>query len=279
MTKSKKILYGVLLAVYAVCMAVAAVYDLAISRAVADPQDVLCRILEILGEPPSLLFCAFNAALVIVHYRRGRVPHATLYAALAAVGMVGVLAYTSFRTLKYILAWTGAEAVLWHYVLTGAVMVVLTVATMWCASRVRDTGRYVHAAVTVIFAALTVLLVVDGLKLLWGRVRYRDMVAAGDLSAFTPWYVINFFGGDTSFPSGHTANATVILTSVYYFKFLPEAKRKTVSTVFAVLLALWVVVVALSRVFVGAHFLSDVLTGGVLTVAIVLFWGMHRKEI
>jgi membrane-associated phospholipid phosphatase len=60
-------------------------------------------------------------------------------------------------------------------------------------------------------ASIAVLLTVSTLKTVWGRTRLRDMVEGNSLDAFTPWYKPNFFGGAYSFPSGHTAHATLVL--------------------------------------------------------------------
>lgn len=49
------------------------------------------------------------------------------------------------------------------------------------------------------------LSLVEAMKYLWGRVRFRDLLAAGSYDAFTPWYIINGINGNKSFPSGHTA--------------------------------------------------------------------------
>lgn len=51
------------------------------------------------------------------------------------------------------------------------------------------------------------LLCIEGLKYLWGRVRFRDLLAAGNYDAFTSWLHPNGINGNKSFPSGHTAGA------------------------------------------------------------------------
>ena len=79
------------------------------------------------------------------------------------------------------------------------------------------------------------------------------------------------FNGNFSFPSGHTSNATVIFTSVYYLRFLPEKHKKWKPFIIAALL-LWIVIAAFSRVRVGAHYLSDVLFGAAITFGIAAFF-------
>jgi len=73
-----------------------------------------------------------------------------------------------------------------------------------------------------------------------------------------------------SFPSGHTANAFVMLA---YCMFVPYFK-KIKANYFIAFALIWGGLVALSRVVLGAHFLSDVLVGGYITT--VTFYVLNR---
>jgi membrane-associated phospholipid phosphatase len=72
-----------------------------------------------------------------------------------------------------------------------------------------------------------------------------------------------------SFPSGHTQNAAVTYTSL---SMILKKKRYWVITGIMVLL------IAVSRMFLGVHYLTDVLTGAVLGIAssFLGFW-LHKK--
>ena len=63
---------------------------------------------------------------------------------------------------------------------------------------------------------------------------------------------------DSSFPSGHAANS--LASAIVFFQMFKGKKSK-----FSVLMA--GIVIALSRVYVGVHYLSDVLVG--ISVGIV----------
>ena len=75
--------------------------------------------------------------------------------------------------------------------------------------------------------------------------------------------VVNSF----SFPSGHAACATAIAIFVGYFLF--QYFKKT-STRFGIVLscALYVGLVGLSRMYLGKHYLTDILAGIAISVAI-----------
>lgn len=115
------------------------------------------------------------------------------------------------------------------------------------------------------------LLAVEGMKYLWGRVRFRDLLAAGSYDAFTPWYVINGINGNKSFPSGHTAGAAMSFLAM----LLPYISKKAYEhrQLCFVLPFIYTCVVAVTRLVMGAHYLSDVAMGGavgLLTVIIAI---------
>lgn len=123
-------------------------------------------------------------------------------------------------------------------------------------------------AVTGIIVMAVQLLTIEGMKYLWGRIRFRDLLAAGSTDAFTPWYVINGINGNKSFPSGHTAGAGMsylLMLLPFVFKKWEDKKQ----------LCFWVPfvytsVVAFTRLVMGAHYLSDVTVGGVISFTIVI---------
>jgi membrane-associated phospholipid phosphatase len=69
-----------------------------------------------------------------------------------------------------------------------------------------------------------------------------------------------------SFPSGHTLNSTVIAGIVAYL-LLRRLSSKLARTLTVVLAAGWAVAMGLSRVFLGHHWLTDVVIGWTLGLA------------
>lgn len=111
------------------------------------------------------------------------------------------------------------------------------------------------------------------MKGLWGRERFRNMEAP--YNEFTAWYKINGFNGNHSFPSGHTAGAGVS----YQLMLLPYASekcRKHKTALFVIAFS-FTCVVALTRLVMGAHFLSDVTAGGTISFTCTLL-GMAFYE-
>ena len=121
------------------------------------------------------------------------------------------------------------------------------------------------AGLCVLFAELVIT---GGMKLLWGRVRYRDLLAAGSNDAFTSFLKINGYTGNRSFPSGHTASAATI----YLAMFLPLLSKKCRQYRWLCFCVPFVYtsLVAYTRLVMGAHYLSDVAVGGVVGFSCVL---------
>ncbi len=130
---------------------------------------------------------------------------------------------------------------------------------MWC---------YVKFALTVLIGQL---IVINGIKLFWGRPRMR-MITVQDDAYFVPWYRFDRplrslllsqgvpLEELKSFPSGHTAAASCILL----YSLLPLVKNKDNSKLADRLLILglgYILIVAISRIIAGAHFVSDVTAG------------------
>ena len=108
--------------------------------------------------------------------------------------------------------------------------------------------------------------IINLMKALWGRVRFRDLTEGYE--AFTAWYVINGNTGAHSFPSGHTGSAGV----TYFLLFLPfvsEKWQKRASLCFGAAFT-YTTLVAATRLIMGAHYLSDVTVGGTIVFTCVL---------
>lgn len=140
---------------------------------------------------------------------------------------------------------------------------------------------------TVIFVCVGIMLLVNLIKLPWGRARMRLIVSTRNETYFTNWWqagttlkktlVAEGVSSDEfrSFPSGHTACACCAMLLI----LLPTVCRRLHDRE-ALLLgagALWATLVAFTRLRMGAHFLSDVSVSALLTlllgtIAVRLFY-------
>ena len=123
-----------------------------------------------------------------------------------------------------------------------------------------------RTAVTAVIVIAAVFLTVELLKNIWGRQRFCFM--ADPAAEFTRWlFPQGRPSSDAfkSFPSGHTANGSMVLLLLLLPSVFPGAERhRLLLKLFA---GGWIVLTALSRMLEGMHFASDVTAG-----FLVAFW-------
>ncbi len=256
------ILYAVLVLLFAV----GAFYDLDISSRFADVDNSFARFLEIWAEPPSLLFVSFAfCALGVCIYRQGG-----KYLSGVCTLAGAITAYiTAYRTAEYYSEeLVGKISVL---ILLGVIALVLGVLFVFVASRIKQDVllKMKKALTTVVCAALATLVIISSIKSMWGRVRYRELLAHDNLDGFVPWYKISgkaASDGYKSFPSGHTSNASLLFMTYY----MADAAEKKYARVLKYCTIVWIGIVMASRILCGAHFLTDVCAGAIITSAIIL---------
>lgn len=123
------------------------------------------------------------------------------------------------------------------------------------------------------------ILLVNLLKLIWSRPRYYFLIS-DDRADFQPWYQWNadlknsiltasnvdpdFF---KSFPSAHTSSASCIFSLLLLKSRL---KEKRLYPAILLVIICWIGLAALSRIILGAHFLSDVSAG--MLCSLLWFW-------
>ncbi len=276
-TKKRTIKIGAS-AVLATGITLASRFDLAISSALSGLKyngkhftlDVptFASILEIIGEwVPSVL--AATSALVVAS--AGAEKCKTEKAKLAAragsfIPAMGLMLYASGKTAEYLhYSIGGVAGQMMFAAFSFAIAAVLYLMVGKIPPDVKE-KLFLPAAYT-IAASISVLLTVSALKTLWGRPRLREMVDDNSLSEYTPWYKPHFFSGSYSFPSGHTAHATLVLMLSKWLYGKGEKYAPAVTALGYGFIAL----MAFSRLAAGAHFLSDILFGFLIALGITEF--------
>jgi membrane-associated phospholipid phosphatase len=124
--------------------------------------------------------------------------------------------------------------------------------------------------ISVLLGVYGYLFLIQPIKILWGRVRFRDLDAL--YSNFTPWFFPNGINGNQSFPSGHAAMAWMILP------LLLLVVNKNIKISLLILIISWGLAVSLSRVVIGAHFATDALFGAFIIVIVFLLLIKYSKS-
>ncbi len=262
-------------AVLATGITLASRFDLAISSALAGLEfngkyftlDVprFASILEIVGEWVPSVLAATSALIVASQGADGCKTAKGAYAARSGsfIAAMGLMAYASNKTAEYLdYSLGGFMGRMMFAAFSFAIAAILYLLVGKIPPEVKK-KLFLPAAYT-LAASIAVLLTVSVIKTVWGRVRLREMVNENSFEEYTPWYKPNFFSGSYSFPSGHTAHATLVLMLSKWLWGKGEKFRPLVTGLGYGFIAL----MAFSRLAAGAHFLSDILFGFLIALGI-----------
>ena len=260
MKKTVLLFYGTAL----LLMIVFAVADLQISIAFDQPQSLLWRFFEAFGEWPLNTLAALAAIFLWKTEKKDtKLARFVAYWCWGLTALVGA-AMAGSLPLYFMLRDSNHDFPLW-------IVLAAPVALAICVLLVRQYGPkatpesrpFALACVYYFWGALGLA---HSMKILWGRVRFREL--SEPFSGFTAWYLPQGNTGNFSFPSGHAIDAAAALLLVLLPRVFPAIKIKP--GVLTSLAAVWLVLVAVSRVGLGAHYASDVTVGATLGVTLFL---------
>ena len=264
------IVTGVLVAL----MLTGSVLDYAISQNLYSPSNGFGIFFAAFGEAPAFLVWVAAGTLLIRHRNRERRPIGVLQIVAGGVLITLATAAVAFMPSRYL---TEVWPVLLGVI--GVVLVAGTSVVTWRASRETDRRLAIRVALVLFFVPFLEMLIVNIVKVFWERPRMRMIDETADAS-FMHWWLPGYEGKDAllaagiegeefkSFPSGHAANGAVamLLTA---FVALKDSLRPR-ADLFLMLGFAWALLVALSRVIAGAHFLTDVTMGMAITFVTIL---------
>lgn len=263
----------ILSGILATLFVVGSFFDLSVSETLIDKQSPFGVFFAAFGAWPMVLALATAGTLLILFRDQDRKRVGALQAAggtaiLIAATVAGLVMPTIYFDLN-------------QYVIY-LISATLTVAGVWAVLKVSkgaDRKMAVRIAVGIFVVVAAELIIVNILKIGWERPRMRLLVDQPSL-AFNPWWVFGNDGKDQllaagvdsddfkSFPSGHTANAALLM-----LLNVLGALRKNLAKYAGLLFwlgVLWTGVVILSRIIVGAHFITDTVAGVTVTFVVIL---------
>ncbi len=248
-------------------MAVGSVWDYPLSCAVYNEQNPFGIFFAAYGEYPATLgFVISGTMLAIGHSRSRRLAGILQTAAGILLAAMGALMACFMPTL-----YLGIPAP----AVTVIGLVCSGLAVFATARLCREVDRRLlrRIALAVFLIIFIEMILVNLIKVPWGRARMR-LVANDPRAYFMPWWQA---GGPLkaeltaagvageefkSFPSGHTANATVMLLAGLLPLLRPQwAHRKHLLLGFGLV---WTGLVAFSRIIMGAHYLTDTVVGAAI---------------
>lgn len=277
---------------------VGTIFDLEISRALAIKTDgyfttdTFTMFFESFGE--NILYLLVGCALAIIVWYLRKVENKKLrlfLQTLFSVVGLGIWFFCTHRTIGYLgehLGELGETHMSKTYVTLIKLFSALTLNTLtiFCFKNLSEEtiNNLFKWALVVLIAAAVSNGVVQGLKMFWGRYRYRAMNVEGVFDSYSPWYIIHgkrniteaqaLLGIATdaykSFPSGHTCAATSIFLLTVLPAVFDKLNNKKAKIVLWGISSVYTAVVALSRIMCGAHFFTDVLISFIITLVVIL---------
>jgi membrane-associated phospholipid phosphatase len=254
--------------IWATLAAYFAFTDLQISISVVNQNSGWAVFLENFGEIPGLLVLFFGAHIYLSHYSSNSRVRKIVFSIIIFLASSFLSAYVVIVIYKGTI---GNVIFLQEYKIT--IILVLLILNFLLHIQIRNlkitNSLKQFSKISVLLGVYGYLCLIQPIKFLWGRVRFRDLDTL--YSYFTEWFIPNGINGNQSFPSGHAAMAWMILPLL----LLVVNKSKIIKISFLILIIFWGLAVQCSRVVIGAHYASDVLFGGV--IIIIIFLLLYKK--
>ena len=268
-------------------------YDFQISKALVDlpeggyiSNNVFGKFFEIIGEMPIYWITTFASAIIFHNFkRRGKGVANIVLCVLSLIVSVGLAYYMSYKLFKYFsqhfdfIQLSGGIGDKIAY----AVLGVCYTALLFYLTRKLPSSFLNKMLIWAFIVWLTTLFSQVGtnlLKALAGRPRYRAMFVSGRFDLYRKWFEFQdapaiteewklFYGATSdwfrSFPSGHTSAAATIIPLVLIPALFEKTNNIKSKIITCAVVTLYIALVMLSRIVVGAHFLTDVTVGCLLT--------------
>lgn len=279
----------VTLAVLVLMMAAGSIWDLPISRLLYPGHETsFGQFFAAFGELPAFLALTCAGVLLILYRERINPAWSALLAACgAALIVMGLVLFVheAVDNVPALPTWVALLAALFASAASAAGLVYY--------ARGASAKTVLRFVLTLVLVSIGTMLLINIVKVPWGRARMRLITQTGNEAYFTPWWqagsalkkrlVAEGVSSDEfrSFPSGHTACAACAML----LALLPTLKKgkyteKRIRLLFLIGCA-WCAVTAFTRLWMGAHFLTDVtmawlITLGMCALSVYLFYFNKR---
>lgn len=269
-SRSNALIFGGVLAVF---LLIGSFFDLQVSQTLIDQSSSFGIFFAAFGEWPAAMGLVVAGTLLIAFRNRDS---AAKRAGQIAGGTVLLLLGASFAIIAPWLYLTVNPIVI------GLIGLALSAVVAWgILNFTKDADRrtVIRVALVLMSVVIIEMILINVIKVGWARPRMRMLVDTSGAD-FQSWWII---GNDSkaqlmqdgikgeefkSFPSGHAANgATMLLLTILIP--LKDSMRRHANLLFW-LGAAWAALVALSRIIVGAHFVSDTVVGITVTFVVML---------
>lgn len=263
--------YKYTLLVISVLLVIFAFTDLQISNAIYNSNSSFGMIFEAIGEFPAAVIATFcTVSLMLTRNKEKSVKYN-----LRTGGYIILLLLFALMAAMLPVKYFNGPTVLITIIATLYIVISYIIAKKYSSTN-REELR--NAAIVGVLTFVFVVIAFNLVKMGWGRERYRHMIATGSFEGFSLWFIPQKLTTDNefmSFPSGHSANAAIMIWITLIPTFITSLREK--KNWFIGFSLLWILVVPISRIMVGAHFASDVTMG--VTITLIIFAILESRYI
>ena len=260
MKKSTKILlFFILLGI--IGLLIGSFYDIQINKLFYSRGNLYPETLKFLGEFPMIIIMTTSSLIYLKYsnFKINRLAYILMllfFICFPIVSAYGIPRY--FNSEKILLS-----ILIYIFYISSSLILLKFI-------KVEDKTKLIKFALFAAISIFTIFIIFEFMKNIWGRHRFFDMYQKGNFSTFTNWWILNGKPANDlfkSFPSGHTSAAASSLVLIY----IPEIFNinKKLSKFLITFPILWSVLVGISRIFDGAHFLTDISMGYIIASSVI----------
>lgn len=260
-----------------VLLIVGSLWDLPISRFLYPGHETsFGQFFAAFGELPACLCIICGGVLLLLIRSRLRKMFQTLALAGGIFAIVGGILFAAHEATDNVPAlptWVALLVVTFCSVICAFLLIVIT--------RRCPTKTIFRFLGTIVFCSVVTMILINIIKVPWGRARMRLIAGTGNESYFSPWWkagkalrdklVADGISADEfrSFPSGHTSCAICSMLLILLPTLGKQFRGK--ENVFLIIGAVWTALVAFTRIHMGAHFLTDVTIAAIIASSVCTF--------
>lgn len=277
---------GVFAAVLVVLLGVGTFADYQIAQAIYTPDNPVVIFLSTLGLFPMVYTaCVFLGALAQRSFVSERPPFLRIVGAVLCVVLAALFGALITRSVLSVRdgfgAMVGGELPLQVRMGIGVIIGIILCVLGYQAAKANDAKDLARRLLLVVMVLLISFVAVEIVKNFMSRPRPRLLFAGYEGIEFSPWYhktsgtegFIEAYGIERdafkSFPSGHSLQAASLLAAFYGLSLVYPGLRQKLGIVLVVEIVFALVVMS-CRMILGAHFLSDVSMGALVSVVAFL---------
>lgn len=239
-------------------------FDLQISQALYNPENLFARFFYWFGQAPGMLLMSFGFMLILVAR-----PRQSKWLSVLLLLICSICSFT-YAVMPLSIGTYYMNCGIPGRIISLILSIVIFILMLWGAKKIAETNdpkTLIKIALTYIIMYFVVGRILSIAKNIWGRPRFYSIL--DDFTRFSPWYrILGNPLDDTfkSFPSGHASEGAMLIGIILFPKIVPSLKKRS-SLLYGIAFA-WILCVMAARIIAGAHFLSDVTVGASVTYVV-----------